>query len=286
MFEACFLTRGHENLVDYGSDNLMSKKHKETIQKQFTKTAEAFSTVAVRDTPEVLAEKVEFAKPQATDLALDVACGPGAFSLALAPRVHFARGIDLTLEMLRRAHAFQTEKQISNAAFTCGDAEQLPFPDGAFDLVSCQCSFHHMPKPQIVLHEMIRVAKPEGRLLVIDPLAPESDPKYDLYNRIEKLRDPSHALSLRLTTFLRMFEEASLEVVRQSLRRRARSFNHWMLRAGYDPGTKRYRETRSLLEDSMAGDRAGFSAQPQGDDIQIVHNEGMFLLTRRIEENG
>jgi hypothetical protein len=59
-----------------------------------------------------------------------------------------------------------------------------------------------------------------------------------------------------------------------------------MLRAGYDPGTKRYRETRSLLEDSMAGDRAGFSAQPQGDDIQIVHNEGMFLLTRRIEENG
>lgn len=283
MFEARFLTRGHENLVDYGSENLMSKKHKETIQKQFTKTAEAFATFAVRDTPEVLAEKVEFAKPQATDLALDVACGPGAFALALAPRVRFARGVDLTLEMLRRAHAFQTEKQISNAAFTCGDAEQLPFPDGAFDLVSCQCSFHHMPKPQLVLDEMIRVAKPEGRLLVIDPLAPESDSKYDLYNRIEKLRDPSHTFSLRLTTFLRMFEEADLEVVRQSLRRRARSFNPWMLRAGHNPGTKRYRETRSLLEDSMAGDRAGFSAQPQGDDIQIVHNEGMFLLGKKVD---
>jgi ubiquinone/menaquinone biosynthesis C-methylase UbiE len=259
----------------------MSKKHKETIQKQFTKTAEAFSTFAVRDTPEMLAERVEFAKLQVTDLVLDIACGPGAFALAAASRVHFSHGVDLTPEMLRRARAFQTEKQISNVAFTCGDGEQLPFPDGAFDLVSCQFSFHHLPKPQLVLGEMIRVAKPDGRIVVVDPLAPESDSKYDVHNRIEKLRDPSHTFSLRLTTFLRLFEEAGLEVVRQSVRRRARSFNQWMVRAGHKLGTKRYRETRKLLEDSMAGDRAGFSAQPQGDDIQIVHNEGMFLLGKR-----
>src|SRR5438445_49269 len=43
-------------------------KHKEAVQKQFTKTADAFSTYAVRDTPEVLAEKVEFIKPQPADL--------------------------------------------------------------------------------------------------------------------------------------------------------------------------------------------------------------------------
>jgi len=46
--------------------------------------------------------------------------------------------------------------------------------------------------------------------------------------------------------------------------------------------SKRYQETRKLLEDSMTGDRAGFSAQAQGDDIQIVHNEGMFLLARKL----
>jgi ubiquinone/menaquinone biosynthesis C-methylase UbiE len=259
----------------------MSKKHKETIERQFTKTAEAFTTFAIRDTPEVLAEKVEFAKAQAGDQVLDVACGPGAFLLALAPRVRFVQGVDLTPELLRKARAFQAERQIANAAFVRGDAEQLPFPDGAFDLVSCQCAFHHMPKPQLVLAEMVRVAKPEGRLLIIDPLAPESDVKYDLYNRIEQIRDPSHALTLRLTTFLRLFEEAGLEVARQSLRRRPRSFNQWMLRAGQKLGSKRYQEARKLLEDSMAGDRAGFSAQPQGEDIQIVHNEGSFLLSRK-----
>jgi ubiquinone/menaquinone biosynthesis C-methylase UbiE len=256
----------------------MSKKHKEAIRKQFAKTVEAFSKFAVRDTPEVLAEKVEFVRAQPTDAVLDVACGPGAFALALAPRVRFAQGVDLTLEMLRQACVFQTEQKVPNAAFVCGDAEQLPFPDAAFDLATCQCSLHHMPKPELVLKEMVRVTKPEARLVVIDTLAPESDGKFELHNQIEKLRDPSHALTLRLTTFLALFEAHSLEVARQALRRRQRSFNQWMLRAGLEPKHKRYQETRQLLEDSLAGDRAGFSAQPQGDDILITHNEGMFLL--------
>jgi ubiquinone/menaquinone biosynthesis C-methylase UbiE len=258
----------------------MSKKHKETVQRQFAKTAEAFSTYAVRDTPQVLAEKVEFAKPQATDLALDVACGSGALVLALAPRVQWARGLDLTPEMLARARAFQAERQIPNAAFVCGDSDQLPFRDASFDLVTCQCAFHHMPKPELALKEMIRVTKPEGRLMLIDTLAPESDSKFELHNRIEKLRDPSHTVTLRLTTFLQMFDDEALEVTRQALRRRSRSFNQWMLRAGLEPHRKRYQETRQMLEDSLAGDRAGFSATPQGDDIEIIHNEGMFLLRK------
>jgi len=262
----------------------MSKKHKELIQKQFTKTAEAFSTFAMRDTPEVLKEKVDFAKLQSADIALDVACGPGAFALVVAPRVQFAWGVDLTPEMLRRARAYQAEKQILNAAFVRGDAEQLPFGEGRFDLVSCQCSFHHLPKPQLVLREMVRVAKPDGRLVIVDPLAPESDSKYELYNRIERLRDPSHTLTLRLTEFLRLFEEEGLEIMRQSLRRRQRSFNNWMLRGGHAPGTKRYLETRKLMEDYMAGDRGGFSAQSLGEDIHFVHNEGMFLLARKTAE--
>ncbi len=262
----------------------MSRKHKETVQKQFTKTADAFAKFAVRDTPEVLAEKVEFAKPQPHELVLDLACGPGAFVLATAPRVSFARGIDLTTEMLRQAREFQAEKQVTNAAFACADAEHIPFPDAGFDLVSCQLAFHHITKVEPVLEEMIRVTKPQGRLFVIDTLAPESDSKFELFNQIERLRDPSHTFSLRLTTFLRMFEEHGLEVLRQSLRRRQRSFNQWMRRAGLEPGQKRYLETRKRMEESMLGDKAGFSARIEGDDIQIIHNEGMFLVRRPSED--
>jgi ubiquinone/menaquinone biosynthesis C-methylase UbiE len=257
----------------------MSKKHRETVRRQFAKTVEAFSKYAVRDTPEVVAEKVEFAKPQPTDFVLDVACGSGAFVLALAPRVRWVRGIDLTEEMLRQACVFQLEQQISNVCFECGEAEQLPYADSTFDLVSCQCSLHHMLRPQLALREMIRVAKPDGRLVIIDTLGPESEAKFELHNRIEAARDPSHVESLRLTTFLEMFEKHGLEILRQTVKRRPRSFNHWMLRAGLEPRHKRYHEARKLLEESLPGDQAGFSAQPQDDDILIVHNEGLFLLT-------
>jgi ubiquinone/menaquinone biosynthesis C-methylase UbiE len=258
----------------------MSQKHKDKVEKQFTRTAEAFTQFAVRDTPDVLAEKVQFAKPQPDSTALDVACGPGAFVLALAPKVRFACGTDLTAEMLRRARALQIERGITNACFQRGEAEQLPYPGASFDLVSCQMALHHMPKPERTLHEMIRVMKPEARLLVIDTLGPESDSKFDLHNQIEIIRDPSHSASLRLTNFLSLFEKLELEIVSQAIRRRRRSFNHWMLRAGLKPGDRRYQDARKLLEDSAEGDRAGFSPEPQVDDIQILHNEGMFLLAR------
>jgi len=256
----------------------MSRSHKATVQKQFTKTADAFTEFAARDSPEVLAEKLEFVKPQPADLSLDVACGPGAFVLALASRVRFARGIDLTEDLLRRARRLQFERNILNAAFDRGEAERLPYANAGYNLVTCQCSLHHMPKPVVVLREMVRVMKQEGRLAVIDTLGPESDSKFDLHNRIESVRDPSHALSLRLTTFLEIFDDLGLEITRQSVRRRQRSFDQWMLRAGLGPSHKRYKETRKLLEESVPGDRAGYSARAEGDDISIVHHEGMFLL--------
>jgi len=261
----------------------MSKKHKEAVQKQFARTVEAFSKTATRDTPEILAEKVAFSKPQPTDLALDVACGPGELVLGLAPRVKFARGVDLTYEMVRQAREFQRERQIANACFELGEAEQLPYPDRSFDLVACQCSIHHLQKPDLALREMARVMKPDGRLMIIDTLAPESDAKFEVHNQIEIVRDPSHTASLRLTTFLRMFEDIGVEIARQSLKRRERSFNQWMLRAGLQPKHKRYVEARKLIEESIAGDRAGFAPKPQGEDILITHNEGMFLLVRKQE---
>ncbi len=262
----------------------MSKKHKEQVERQFTKTAEAFAEYAVRDTSEVTAEKVQFAKPQPGTTALDIACGPGAFVLALAPKVSFVYGIDLTAEMLRRARAYQSEKGITNAAFNRGEAEQLPYADASFDLVSCQMALHHMGKPEPALREMVRVMKPEARLLLIDTLGPESDAKFDLHNRIEIIRDASHTASLRLTTFLSLFDKLGLEIVSQAIKRRRRSFNHWMLRAGLEPKDRRYQEARKLMEESVAGDRAGFAPLAEGDDLQILHNEGMFLLARPTSE--
>ncbi len=270
------------NLHAYCYAYFMSKKHAGIVQKQFTKTAEAFSTFATRDTPEMLAERVAFAKPQPDEIALDVACGPGTLVFAMAPHVHFARGIDLTHAMLRQALAFQAQLRITNACFDQGECERLPYPDAAFDLIMCQFALHHMPRPEAAIEEMKRVSKAEGRLLIADTLGPESDEKWELHNRIEVMRDPSHAASLRLTTFLKLFEEHGLSVLRQTLKPRPRSFHRWMLRAGVEASNRRYQEARRLIEEAIPGDRAGFSAQYDGDDLTIVHYEGMFLLGQQL----
>ncbi|MGH9354483.1 MAG: class I SAM-dependent methyltransferase [Terriglobia bacterium] len=259
----------------------MSKKHRAVVQKQFTKTRDAFSKFAVRDSADVVAERVAFAKPEPESLTLDVACGPGAFVLALAPVVRFARGIDVTAPMLSRAKELQRERQITNAYFDQGDAEQLPYPDGAFNLVSCHFAFHHMPKPEAALKEMCRVARGDGRVLIVDTIGPESDEKWELHKRIDVIRDPSHTASLRLTALLKHFDDAGLDILRQSLKRRPRSFNEWMLRAGLEPSHARYQEARKILEDSIPGDRAGMSPEPRDGDLIIVHYEGSFLLGKK-----
>jgi ubiquinone/menaquinone biosynthesis C-methylase UbiE len=252
----------------------------QAVQEQFTRTAEAFAKFAMRDTPEMLAERVEFAELRPDDMVLDVACGPGAFVLAAAPRVRFASGVDLTAEMLRQARGFQAERGIVNAAFDFGEAEKLPYAGGSFDLVSCQFAFHHMPRVEVVLAEMRRVTKLEGRIFLVDSVGADNKATGDLHNNIERLRDPSHTLTLSLAEFRRLFSAQKLTVEKQRVLDRPRSFNQWMLRAGHDRSDPGYQTVRRLIEEAIPGDRAGFNAAIEGDDIRIVHQEGLFLLRR------
>jgi ubiquinone/menaquinone biosynthesis C-methylase UbiE len=256
------------------------QSQRQAVQAQFTRTAEAFARYATRDTPQMLAERVQFAELAPDDLVLDVACGPGAFTLAAAEQVRFARGTDLTTAMLREACAFQQERGISNAFFDCGEAERLPYADSTFNFVTCQFAFHHMPKPQATLTELVRVARPGGRVYLVDSVSPEDASKAELYNHIERLRDPSHTTSLSAKAFLALFESQNLHVMKQRILDRPRLFNQWMIRAGHQLSDAGYLAVRRAIEESMPGDRGGFAPRPAGDDISIVHQEGLFLLAK------
>jgi ubiquinone/menaquinone biosynthesis C-methylase UbiE len=253
----------------------------QSVQEQFTRTAAAFSVYAPRDTPEVLRERLEFAELAPHQLLLDIACGPGAFVLGAAPRVRFARGLDITAEMLRQARQFQSEHGIANACFDRGEAEHLPYASGAFDLVCCQFAFHHLPNSDIAFREMLPVAKPGGRLFVADSLAPEDKVKSELHNQIERLRDPSHTRALSLTAMRALLTIDGLQILKHDVRDRTRSFDRWMRRAGAEPPDPRYQATRRAMEESIPGDLAGFSPRASGGDLTILHQEGMFLVGRR-----
>ena len=75
---------------------------------------------------------------------IDIGCGNGAFLEMfhkLSPGTKLA-GLDLSHEMVLRSR-----ERLPEADITEGDAEEMPFEDGAFDAVSCHMSIHHHPHP-------------------------------------------------------------------------------------------------------------------------------------------
>jgi SAM-dependent methyltransferase len=90
-----------------------------------------------------------------------------------------------------------------------GDILPLPFIDGAFTLVVTQATFHHFADPAAVLAEMIRVCAAGGRIAVID-LTPAAG-KIENFDRIEKLRDPSHMRTMPPESLRALGHAAGLE---------------------------------------------------------------------------
>ena len=117
---------------------------------------------------------------------LDLATGTGDFALAAARlRPQQVIGIDMAIEMLRLGAAKIAAKcPPMSLELLVGDAEQLPFQDNTFDLVTGAFgvrNFGHIPSG---LAEAHRVLKPGGQLLVLDfcePTAPLFRPLYLFY---------------------------------------------------------------------------------------------------------
>jgi ubiquinone/menaquinone biosynthesis C-methylase UbiE len=100
---------------------------------------------------------------------LDVGCGTGVFAArirAAAPRSR-VWGLDLVSAMLSQGRA-RWRSDPEHIAAVQGDSERLPFPAGAFDVVTCANSFHHYPHQDRAVAEMYRVLKPGGRLFLVD----------------------------------------------------------------------------------------------------------------------
>lgn len=102
---------------------------------------------------------------------LDVATGTGEAALAFAENGAEVVGVDLSEAMLRVARRKNRFRKLS---FVHADAAQLPLSDASFD-VACICfALHEMPESvrERILHEMARVTKPGGKLVVVDYALP------------------------------------------------------------------------------------------------------------------
>ena len=188
------------------SGNAATSVHDATIADQFTRQAAQFAASQVHHNQAALDLLVAAAGPRPEDVSLDVACGPGSVVVAFAPRVRRAVGLDYTEAMLDEARQLAA----ANVEWHRGDVYALPFEGGAFDIVSCRYAFHHLQEPGRALAEMVRVARPGGRIVLCDAMASDDPAKAAALNAMERHRDPS-TVEFRTLGYLRgLFADAGL----------------------------------------------------------------------------
>jgi SAM-dependent methyltransferase len=179
---------------------------------RFAQTAERLAALQDRRAPALAARVRRFVSPQGEERALDAGCGAGALAFALAPIVAEVVGVDRVPELLEQARARAVD--VPNVRFIEGDIVELPFPPALFDLVGTLRTLHHVPRPELVVAELVRVTRPGGRLLVVDQIAP-NDPLAALeLNHFEQARDPTHTRALADVDMRLLFESNNLVLLR------------------------------------------------------------------------
>jgi demethylmenaquinone methyltransferase/2-methoxy-6-polyprenyl-1,4-benzoquinol methylase len=122
---------------------------------------------------------VELAAVNSGDRALDLCCGTGDLALTLAQHGAETTGLDFSEKMLevakQRSQKPEVRSQNKNPHFgLCtphfvqGDAQQIPFPKNTFDIVTVGYGLRNLTNWERGLDEMFRVAKPGGRIIVLE----------------------------------------------------------------------------------------------------------------------
>ena len=129
--------------------------------------------------------------------------------------------------MLAAARNFISGKGQPNVSFVIADAEQLPFLDTSFDLVTVRIAPHHYAQvgPRSAKWHVCSV--PGGRLIAIDNIAPKDSQLDRLLNEWEKRRDPSHVRAYTRSEWQGFLKGAGLHLEVQRTGRKQNDFASW-----------------------------------------------------------
>lgn len=119
---------------------------------------------------------------------LDVATGTAGVAMMLADRTEAeVTGIDLTEQMLRRGQHLVRRRHVDRVRLLAGRAEQLPFPDDAFDALTFTYLLRYVTDPEATMRELTRVVRPGGVVASLEfavPPPPVWLPAWRLYTRV------------------------------------------------------------------------------------------------------
>jgi len=243
--------------------------HLKRVTEEFRRQADTFDAFAQKTDENVATRFAAALGGAGQGDILDVACGPGVVTAALAPKAKSVVAFDATQEMLEKARARCAKAGLANVSFRQGNAEALPFGDGEFDGVVTRLAVHHFAEPQRAFDEMFRVLRPGGTAVIVDVVASEDAREEVLQNAIERLRDPSHVRMLPASELDRRIAKAGFAELESTTWDKDREFDEWMDIVN-DPA--RVEPIRAVVQAlAEAGRSAGMGLAIKGKAIVFFH---------------
>jgi ubiquinone/menaquinone biosynthesis C-methylase UbiE len=236
-------------------------KHHDQVADAFGSTAAAYLTSAVHASGADLRNlSATFAATCGNALVLDMGCGAGHASFAIAPHVKEVVAYDIAPQMLATVDTAARERGLASIRTQQGAAETLPFDDASFNWAISRMSAHHWRDVPAALREVHRVLKPGGRVKFID-IAGIGDPLYDTHiQAIELLRDASHIRDYRADEWVSMFDAAGFDAQITERWRIPLGFEAWVTRMR--TSAERVSAIRSMWERAPDEVRQYFAVQP------------------------
>lgn len=194
---------------------------------------------------------------------LDLGCGGGHVSYAVAPHAAEVVAFDLSADMLAVVQDEARGRGLSNLRIERGVAEALPFADASFDLVFTRFSAHHWHDLAAGLAGMRRVLKPDGMAVVMDTVSPGTPVSHDTFlQAVELLRDPSHVRDYSIAEWQAALRTAGLAPQEPTRSRLRLDFARWVARIG-TPDVQ-IRAIRALQQQAPHEIVERFAIEPDG----------------------
>jgi ubiquinone/menaquinone biosynthesis C-methylase UbiE len=214
---------------------MAEKTHEALVNTQFGSQASAYLSSAVHSQGADLETLAALVAGKSEARVLDLGCGGGHVSFAVAKHVREVVAYDLSTDMLAVVAKAASERGLGNLATRQGVAEKLAFADSSFDYVFSRYSAHHWRDLDLGLREAARVLKRGGTAAFVDTVAP-GQPLLDTFlQTVELLRDPSHVRDYSRAEWLATLARAGFNAGSASEHRVRLEMQSWLERMRTPP---------------------------------------------------
>ena len=208
----------------------MKSAHDINVTSQFGPRAKAYVESAVHSQGADLARIAEIAAAIRPARAIDLGCGGGHVTYAMAPHAGETVACDLSADMLAAVRDTAAARGFATVKTVQSSVETLPLEDASFDMLGCRFSTHHWQDVDAGLREGRRVLKPGAAAIFVDVVAAAS-PLLDTHLQgVELLRDTSHVRDYSEAEWREKLRKAGFALKQVSIWRLRMDFPVWIAR--------------------------------------------------------